>query len=97
MKTRFIPRERSEGADMGWAVMTTLVGGFAVWGGLGWLLDRWLETRFLTPIGLIVGMALGIYAVVARFGLAAEPVKSTKPAARVTPPPAGAREETECP
>lgn len=81
---------------MGWAVMTTLVGGFAVWGGLGWLLDRWLETRFLTPVGLILGMALGIYAVVARFGLAAAPVKP-KTADRETPAPTGAREETECP
>jgi F0F1-type ATP synthase assembly protein I len=97
MKTRFLPRQRTEGADIGWSVMTTLLGGFAVWGGIGWLLDRWLETRLLTPIGLIVGMALGIYAVVARFGLAAEP-SSHQPqqhAPRVPPAPVGAREENE--
>lgn len=110
MKTRLIPRERTEGADLGWSVMTTLIGGFAVWGGIGWLLDRWLETRFLTPVGLIVGMALGIYAVVARYGLAAapkmqpakpqlakpQPVRQQTPDHRDTPPPIGAREETEC-
>jgi F0F1-type ATP synthase assembly protein I len=77
--------------------MTTLIGGFAVWGGIGWLLDRWLETRFLTPVGLIVGMALGIYAVVARFGLAAAPEKSHQTADRDSPTRTGAREETECP
>ncbi len=77
--------------------MTTLIGGFAVWGFIGWLLDRWLETRFLTPVGLIVGMVLGIYAVVAKFGLPAGPVENQQSAHRDTPPPAGARKETECP
>jgi hypothetical protein len=48
--------------------MSTLIAGFAVWGGIGWLLDQWWGTRLMTPIGLIIGMALGIYAVVARHG-----------------------------
>lgn len=97
MKTRFLPRQRTEGADIGWSVMTTLFGGFVVWGGIGRLLDLWLDTRLLTPIGLIVGMALGIYAVVARFGLAAAPPRSQpqQQAPRVPPAPVGAREETE--
>ena len=55
--------------------MSTLIAGFAVWGGIGWLLDQWWGTRLMTPIGLIVGMALGIYAVVARHGRPA-PVRS---------------------
>ena len=48
--------------------MSTLIAGFAVWGGIGWLLDQWWGTRLMTPIGLLIGMALGIYAVVARHG-----------------------------
>lgn len=68
MKKRANVDSRSSGADEGWAVMTTLIGGFVVWGGIGWLMDRWLDTRLCTPIGLIIGMALGIYAVVARYG-----------------------------
>ena len=48
--------------------MTTLIGGFLVWGGVGWLLDHWWGTRLMTPIGLILGMALGIYAVIAKLG-----------------------------
>ncbi len=97
MKTRLIPRQRTEGADIGWSVMTTLIGGFAVWGGIGWLIDHWLDTRLFTPIGLIVGMALGIYAVVARFGLAAAPTTTKRhpQAPRATPTPVGAREENE--
>jgi len=68
MKKRARADATSSGVDQGWAVMTTLIGGFAVWGGIGWLLDRWWGTTFLTPVGVIVGMALGIYAVVARYG-----------------------------
>jgi F0F1-type ATP synthase assembly protein I len=40
----------------------------AVWGGAGWLLDRWLDTRVFLPVGIILGMAVAIYLVVARFG-----------------------------
>ena len=58
----------SSGANEGWAVLSTLIAGFVVWGGIGFLLDRWLGTKFLTPVGVIVGMVLGIYAVVARYG-----------------------------
>ena len=49
-------------------MLSTLISGFVVFGGIGWLLDQWWGTRLMTPIGLIVGMALGIYAVVMQFG-----------------------------
>jgi hypothetical protein len=45
-----------------------MMSGLAVFGGIGWLLDGWLDSHFWTPIGLIFGMSLGIYAVVMRFG-----------------------------
>lgn len=73
MKMRATDDSTSPGANEGWAVMTTLLAGFLVWGAIGWGLDRWWGTRFLTPVGLIIGMALGIYAVVARFGPVAHP------------------------
>lgn len=99
MRSRPTPRkpvEQSDGSSEGWAVVSTLLGGFLVWGGIGWLLDRWFETRFLTPIGLIVGMALGIYAVVARAGLpGATPKDAVKTDHRVPPAPAGARRESQ--
>ncbi|WP_230312855.1 AtpZ/AtpI family protein [Nakamurella alba] len=68
MKMRADGDSTSSGTNEGWAVMTTLIGGFVVWGGVGWLLDKWWDTRLFTPIGLVLGMALGIYAVVAKFG-----------------------------
>ena len=39
-----------------------------VWGGAGWLLDRWLDMRLFFPVGIILGMAAAIYLVVARYG-----------------------------
>lgn len=68
MKKRANADSTSTGADEGWAVMTTLIGGFVLWGAIGGALDHWFGTHFLLPVGLIVGMALGIYAVVARHG-----------------------------
>ena len=58
----------SKGVDQGFAVLSTLISGFVVFGGVGWLLDQWWGTRFMTPVGLVVGMSLGIYAVVMQFG-----------------------------
>lgn len=111
MKMRPTSGQPSAGANEGWAVITTLMGGFAVWGGIGWLLDRWLGTSFLVAIGLIIGMGLGIYAVVARFGpppsnpadKPAIPRTATTgasaPSSTTTQgqPPASTRRETECP
>ncbi len=37
------------------------IGGAAFYGGVGWLLDRWLETSFLFPVGLLFGIGLAIY------------------------------------
>jgi hypothetical protein len=40
----------------------------AVWGGAGWLLDRWLDIKVFLPVGIILGMAVAIYVVVVRYG-----------------------------
>ena len=65
---RALARPPSGGADQGWAVLSTMISGLVVFGGIGWLLDRWWDSHFWTPTGLILGMSLGIYAVVMRFG-----------------------------
>ena len=65
---RAVARPPSRGADQGWAVLSTMMSGLVVFGGIGFLLDRWFDSRLWTPIGLIFGMSLGIYAVVMRFG-----------------------------
>ena len=45
----------------------------AVWGGVGWLLDRWWDITVFFPVGIIFGMAVAIYLVVKRYG-AADPL-----------------------
>ncbi len=58
----------SPGADEGWAVLGSLMSGLLLFGGLGWLLDQWWDIRVMAPVGAVIGMALGIYAVVMRHG-----------------------------
>jgi F0F1-type ATP synthase assembly protein I len=38
-----------------------------LYGGLGWLVDRWLGTSFLVVVGILLGASLGIYMTIARF------------------------------
>ncbi|WP_236824676.1 MULTISPECIES: hypothetical protein [unclassified Blastococcus] len=53
---------------MAWGVTGTLLSGMAVWGGAGWLLDQWLDTRVFFPVGIILGAAVAIYVVVVKYG-----------------------------
>ena len=39
-----------------------------IFGLLGWLLDRWLGTRYLVAVGIVVGMAGAFYLIVKRYG-----------------------------
>jgi len=80
------PARQPSGADTGWAVTGTLISGMAVWGGVGWLLDRWWDITVFFPVGIIFGMAVAIYLVVKRYG-AADPL----PGQQVPKTPGGRR------
>jgi F0F1-type ATP synthase assembly protein I len=58
----------TRGANDGWAVLSTLLGGLIVWGGIGWLVDKLLHTHIALPIGLLVGMAGSLYLIVKKYG-----------------------------
>jgi F0F1-type ATP synthase assembly protein I len=52
-----------------WSITGTLLAGMAVWGGLGYLVDRWLDTgKVFLAIGLLLGIGAGIYLVYVRYG-----------------------------
>ncbi|SEF91867.1 Putative F0F1-ATPase subunit Ca2+/Mg2+ transporter [Thermomonospora echinospora] len=51
-----------------WSIPSYLLSGMAVYGGIGWLLDRWLGTSALLPIGILVGLGLALYLVYHRYG-----------------------------
>jgi F0F1-type ATP synthase assembly protein I len=55
-----------------------MISGLVVWGGAGWLLDRWLDTRVFAPVGIVLGMTVAIYLVVKRYG-AVEPPPARRP------------------
>jgi len=60
-------RPQPAGADAGWAAIGYLLGGMLVWGGVGWLIDKWLGLPNVgLLIGLIGGTAAGVYLTVKR-------------------------------
>ena len=56
-----------DGADEAWTMVSELVAAVVTWGGIGWLLDRWLDTApLLLMIGIVIGTATGFYLVILR-------------------------------
>jgi hypothetical protein len=39
-----------------------------VYGGLGWLVARWTGHPMIFPIGMLIGLALGVAGVIYRYG-----------------------------
>jgi F0F1-type ATP synthase assembly protein I len=81
----------SQGMNQGMQVLSYLISGVVLYGGLGWLGDHFLGTGFLLPIGIVLGAGFGIYLVVKRFGAA------DSGAAASGVPPAGTRTGTQGP
>ena len=67
------PASGGSGADTGWSVIGTMLSGMAIWGGAGWLLDRWLDTKVFVPVGILLGISVAIYMVVVKYGGAPPP------------------------
>ena len=90
------PARPPSGADAGWGITGTLLSGMIVWGGAGWLLDRWLETRFFILVGVILGIGVAIYLVVVKYG-AVEPPSGGRRSTRTTPGGQRSRPRTQGP
>jgi F0F1-type ATP synthase assembly protein I len=57
------------GEAAAWTVLAYLLTGPLLYGGLGWLADRWLGTDpIFVLLGLLSGMALAVYVVWLRYG-----------------------------
>jgi len=58
-----------EGYGKAWSIIGTLLAGLAVWGGIGFLIDRLAGFHgVFLAIGLVVGAIGGVYLVVVRYG-----------------------------
>jgi F0F1-type ATP synthase assembly protein I len=60
-------REGPVGEAAAWTVLSYLISGPLIYGGLGWLLDLWLGTHFIVAIGLVGGMALSFVVINRRY------------------------------
>ena len=45
-----------------------MIGGIVIYAGGGWLLDRWLDTSFFFPVGLVLGAGLTVLLLYFRYG-----------------------------
>jgi ATP synthase protein I len=61
-------RREMAGMDVGMRVLSYLIAGVLLYGGLGWLGDHYLGTHFLLPIGIVLGAAGGCYVIIRRYG-----------------------------
>ncbi|HZE39195.1 MAG TPA: AtpZ/AtpI family protein [Stackebrandtia sp.] len=63
------PDQNPSGADQGWVAIGYLITGIVVWGGIGWLVDAWLDLGGIAiGIGSVIGVACGVYLIARRLG-----------------------------
>ncbi|MEW2355840.1 AtpZ/AtpI family protein [Spirillospora sp. NPDC029432] len=61
-------QDQRDFANAAWSIPSSIMSGMIVYGGIGWLLDRWWGTSAMLPIGILVGLALALYLVYHRYG-----------------------------
>jgi hypothetical protein len=59
---------RALGLSTGWNVFGYLAGGMIAYGGIGWLIGRAVHVYMLFPIGMLVGLAIGVGWVIYQYG-----------------------------
>lgn len=64
------PAKAPANADIGMRTLAEMLAGLGLYGGLGWLGDRFFGTSWLLPAGLLLGFGLSIYMVIRRYGRA---------------------------
>jgi len=66
--------------DSGWTMTSQLLTATFVWGGIGWLFDRWLDTDpVLMLLGFVLGFGLGTYLVFLRAKQVGEAEEAKRP------------------
>jgi len=55
-------------SEDGMGVLAYILAGLLFYGGLGWVGDHFLNTSWLLPVGLILGLISGIYLIIKRYG-----------------------------
>ena len=61
--------DAARGTNKGYQALSYLIGGILVWGGVGWLIDRYVHTGGIaTAVGVVIGAAGGIYLLIKHMG-----------------------------
>jgi ATP synthase protein I len=50
----------------GWRILSYLLGGMILYGGIGWLVGHWTGITILFPLGMILGIGLSIALIIFR-------------------------------
>jgi ATP synthase protein I len=61
------PEQPPPRADVGWRIFSSMIGGMAVYGGLGWLVGHWTGISILFPLGMFLGIVLSLLMIIFRF------------------------------
>lgn len=56
------------GGNEGWNIFGYLLSGMVVYGGLGWLVSRWTQVPLLFPLGMLIGLGLGVLLTILKYG-----------------------------
>jgi len=76
---KLIPTDTGPGEDVAWGMVSTLVAGPRVCGGIGMLIDSLVgTTRIFLPLGIVLGFVVSFYIVYVRFGRETETIQEEK-------------------
>ncbi|WP_435203192.1 AtpZ/AtpI family protein [Janibacter sp. GS2] len=67
------PNPTAQADAMGSTVLAYLITGPLLFGGLGWLVDRWLGVTLFVAVGILAGMGLSLYIIWLRYGTSQAP------------------------
>ena len=62
------PPPRGGSTDDGMVALSYILAGLILYGGLGWLGDYYLHTKWMLPLGLIMGLGTSTYLIIKRYG-----------------------------
>lgn len=51
----------------GWQILSYMLGGMILYGGIGWLISHWTGIAVLFPLGMILGVGLSVAMIIFRF------------------------------
>ncbi len=58
----------AQGMNLGMQLLSYLIAGVLLYGALGWVGDHFLGTKFLLPVGILLGAGLAVYLIIKRVG-----------------------------